>query len=185
MSFTTSDLSLEGFASIDATLTKHAGFVTRALLAQLVETSACNDVVEMIASTDPAVMYQDICDNSSIDRRARTVDAVLTFFDNSPEVVKMYPARKQEWEYIKTLVEEQERASIAESTDGITIATGMAYAGALEHSKTWERLLKLRLPTSELKAAIQDALDCWKSDPMCAEEIPKQWKSRLELINNF
>lgn len=61
MSLTTGDLSLKGFASIDATSSKHDSFVTRALLAQIVEFSSTDDIVLLIQCDEAVVMYKNIC----------------------------------------------------------------------------------------------------------------------------
>lgn len=196
MSLTTTDLSLKGFASIDATMTKHAGFVTRALLAQIVEITTADNIVLVIQCEDAATVYKAICARMpSVDRRARTVNAVLTFFDNSPEVTKAFAARKKEWEVVKVLVEEQERTCVAEGARGLTVATGIMYTTALEeHTKTFPHLVKSGLSTAELKAAIKGAVDvmvdCWADadDPEYAEHGEKSlkpWKGHLELLDLF
>lgn len=191
MSLTTSDLSLKGFASIDATMTKHASFVTRALLAQIVEIAGADDIVMVIERNKAATVYKDICERApSVDRRARMVSAVLTFFDNSPEVAKKFAARKKEWELVNELVEEQDRACVASGTCGVTMATGMARATALEHKASLPQLLKSGLSTGEINAAIKGAVDetveCWEyEDPARGQQIVQPWKEHLELLELF
>lgn len=191
MSLATSDLALKGFANIDATAaTKHSGFVTRALLARIVEITNSDDIVLVIECMDAATVYKDICECvPGVDRRASMVNAILTFFDNSPEVAQAYASRKKEWVVIKDLVEEQERACVAAGGSGVTIATGMAWTNALEHNKTFDRLLKVRLSTVELKSTIQrlvdDMVDCWQEEPAYGDKILEPWKRHLELLDLF
>jgi hypothetical protein len=186
MSLTTSDLSLKGFASIDATSSKHDSFVTRALLALVVEMVSADDIVVLIQSTDAADVYKEMCKHiPTVDRRVRMVDAVLTFFDNVPELAEKFAARKQEWEYIKELVEEQMRESVAEYVCGMAMATGMTWTIAVKRADTLSRLLKCKLPTVDLESTIRGTVDRMADWAESDEEMAKPWKKQLELLGLF
>lgn len=119
------------------------------------------------------------------------VNAVLTLFDNIPELTEKFADRKKEWEHIKDLVEEQERADIAEGVSGVTMATGMEWISSFEHKDTLSQLLKFRLPIADIKSAIQGAMDhmvdcCAETDEQeYGQTVVEPWKKQLELLGLF
>lgn len=187
MSLSPADLSLAGFASIHANSTKYEGFVTRDLLAQLVDLSA-SDCIADVFTQDPAEVYKEICDEfASIHERARMVNAVLTFFNNSPEAAERFASWKMEWEALKIFVERQEMEDLL-GDRSLTIATGLATVFAVDHAKTWPMLLNLQLSPTVLKAVVRTTVDVvddlFEDEAIKAHQVAV-WKKRLELVDLF
>ena len=186
MSLTTTDLSLKGFASIDATTTKHASFVIRALLAHIIDLTCCDCIVDVFTKTVTEV-YQDICrEVINIQERARMVNAVLTFFNNSPEVAERFAGWKEEWEAITEMVEGQERDALI-GARSLTVATGLAFVLAVDNAATWPRLMKLGLSANYLKGAVREAAEVvdelFPGEPSKAHQVV--WQERLDFVELF